>query len=42
MCLRDRVMAVGLVMGLHAAYEIFINGTEINGNIILTLSLIHI
>ena len=22
------VMAVGLVMGLHAAYEIFINGTE--------------
>ena len=29
------VMAVGLVMGLHAAYEIFIGGTEINGSIIL-------
>ena len=27
------VMAVGLVMGLHAAYEIFINGTEISGSI---------
>ena len=39
------VMAVGLVMGLHAAYEIFINGTEINGNIILTylpVSLLYI
>lgn len=30
------VTAVGLVMGLHAAYEIFIVGTEINWNIILT------
>lgn len=30
------VMAVGLVMGLHAAYEIFVGGTEINGGIILT------
>ena len=38
-------MAVGLVMGLHAAYEIFINGTEINGSIILTylpVSLLYI
>lgn len=30
------VMAVGLVMGLHAAYEIFIGGVEINAGIILT------
>ena len=30
------VMAVGLVMGLHAAYEIFIGGVEINGKILLT------
>ena len=30
------VMAVGLVMGLHAAYEIFIGGTEISLGIILT------
>ena len=30
------VMAVGLVMGIHAAYEIFVGGTEINGNVILT------
>ena len=30
------VMAVGLVMGLHAAYEVFIGGVEINGGIILT------
>ena len=30
------VMAVGLVMGLHAAYEIFIGGTEINFSVILT------
>ena len=30
------VMAVGLVMGIHAAYEIFVGGTEINGNAILT------
>lgn len=30
------VMAVGLVMGIHAAYEVFAGGTEINGEIILT------
>lgn len=30
------VMAVGLVMGIHAAYEVFVGGTEINGDIILT------
>ena len=30
------VMAVGLVMGIHAAYEIFVGGTEINGDVILT------
>ena len=30
------VMAVGLVMGRHAAYEIFIGGTEMSLNIILT------
>ncbi len=30
------VMAVGLVMGLHAAYEIFAGGTVINAEIILT------
>ena len=30
------VTAVGLVMGLHAAYEIFVNGVEISGQIILT------
>ncbi len=30
------VMAVGVVMGLHAAYEIFIGKTVINFNIILT------
>lgn len=30
------VSAVGLVMGLHAAYEILFNGVEINGSIILT------
>ncbi len=30
------VMAVGIVMGLHAAYEIFINGVEISWNVILT------
>ncbi|MBE6835830.1 MAG: DMT family transporter [Ruminococcaceae bacterium] len=29
------VTAVGVIMGLHAAYEIFIGGTEINGQIIL-------
>ena len=30
------VMAVGVVMGLHAAYEIFIGGVEINANVLLT------
>ena len=30
------VMAVGVVMGLHAAYEIFVGGVEINGSILLT------
>ncbi|MBR2879573.1 MAG: hypothetical protein IKC02_02765, partial [Oscillospiraceae bacterium] len=30
------VMAVGIVMGLHAAYEIFIGGTEISWNVIIT------
>lgn len=30
------VMAVGLVMGLHAAYEIFIGGTVINLQVMLT------
>ena len=30
------VMAVGLVMGIHAAYEIFVGGTEINCDVILT------
>ena len=30
------VTAVGVVMGLHAAYEIFIGGTQINGQIMLT------
>ena len=30
------VMAVGVVMGLHAAYEVFVEGVEINGQIILT------
>ena len=39
------VMAVGLVMGLHAAYEIFVGGTEISLQIILTylpVSLLYI
>ena len=39
------VMAVGLVMGLHAMYEIFIGGTEISLQIILTylpVSLLYI
>lgn len=39
------VMAVGVVMGLHAAYEIFVGGTEINFSIILTylpVSLLYI
>ena len=30
------VMAVGVVMGLHAAYEVFVGGVEINAQIILT------
>lgn len=30
------VMAVGLVMGLHAAYEVFVGGTEINIHVMLT------
>ena len=30
------VTAVGVVMGLHAAYEIFVKGVEINGQILLT------
>ena len=39
------VMAVGLVMGLHAAYEIFVGGVEINGHVLLTylpVSLLYI
>lgn len=39
------VMAVGLVMGLHAAYEIFIRGTEISWSVMLTylpVSLLYI
>ena len=39
------VMAVGLVMGLHAAYEVLIGGTEISLQIILTylpVSLLYI
>ncbi len=39
------VMAVGLVMGLHAAYEIFIGGVEISWQVILTylpVSLLYI
>ena len=39
------VMAVGVVMGLHAAYEIFVGGTEISFSIILTylpVSLLYI
>ena len=39
------VMAVGIVMGLHAAYEVFIGGVEINLDIILTylpVSLLYI
>lgn len=30
------VMAVGLVMGLHAAYEIFVNGVPISWDVIVT------
>ena len=39
------VMAVGLVMGLHACYEIFFNGVIINWHVILTylpVSLLYI
>lgn len=39
------VMAVGLVMGLHAAYEIFIGGTEISWEVMWTylpVSLLYI
>lgn len=39
------VMAVGLVMGLHAMYEIFVNGVVINLDVILTylpVSLLYI
>ncbi len=39
------VMAVGVVMGLHAAYEIFIGGVEISFEVILTylpVSLLYI
>ena len=39
------VMAVGLVMGIHAMYEIFVGGTEISLNIIMTylpVSLLYI
>ncbi len=39
------VMAVGLVMGIHAAYEVFVGGTEISLEIILTylpVSLLYI
>jgi uncharacterized membrane protein len=39
------VTAVGVVMGLHAAYEIFIGGVEINANTLLTylpVSLLYI
>ena len=39
------VMAVGVVMGLHAAYEVFVGGTVINFQILLTylpVSLLYI
>ncbi len=39
------VMAVGVVMGLHAAYEIFVGGVEISWQVILTylpVSLLYI
>ena len=39
------VVAVGVVMGLHAAYEVFIGGVEINMQVILTylpVSLLYI
>ena len=39
------VMAVGIVMGLHACFEIFVNGVEINMQIIMSylpVSLLYI
>ena len=39
------VMAVGLVMGLHAAFEIFVNGVAISWDVIVTylpVSLLYI
>ena len=39
------VMAVGIVMGLHAMFEVFVNGVEINMSILLTylpVSLLYI
>ena len=39
------VIAVGAVMGLHAAYEVFVGGTEISWDVILTylpVSLLYI
>ena len=39
------VMAVGVVMGLHAAYEVFVTGVEINMAVIFTylpVSLLYI
>lgn len=39
------VMAVGLVMGLHAAFQIFVNGVEMNAHVLLTylpVSLLYI
>ena len=39
------VMAVGVVMGLHAAYEVFVGGTVINADILMTylpVSLLYI
>ena len=39
------VMAVGVVMGLHACYEVFVNGVEINFHILATylpVSLLYI
>ncbi len=39
------VMAVGLVMGLHAGYMVFVNGVEVSWNVILTylpVSLLYI
>ena len=39
------VMAVGLVMGLHAAFEVFVNGVEISMDVIITylpVSLLYI